>query len=89
METGGGEVRDRETDGDGGTKRKRQEEANEGEGRSLRVLAMYFVIAGAYAGINVTNFDDLCAHRSAPVSRRAFAGTTAGNFSPIERERSA
>lgn len=66
METGG-EVRDRETDGgDEDTKRKRRRRRrtrNEEEGtRSLRVLAVYFVIAGAYAGINVTNFDDLHAH---------------------------
>lgn len=42
---------------------RRRRTRNEEEGtRSLRVLAVYFVIAGAYAGINVTNFDDLHAH---------------------------
>lgn len=66
METGG-EVRDRETDGEMKIQRerdgRRRRTRNEEEGtRSLRVLAVYFVIAGAYAGINVTNFDDLHAH---------------------------
>lgn len=94
METGG-EVRDRETDGgDEDTKRKRdgrrRRTRNEEEGaRSLRVLAVYFVIAGAYAGINVTNFDDLHAHTHGNAVRQPLPARLSAIFHRSNAERSA
>lgn len=93
METGGGKYEierqtgemkiQRERD-----RRRRTRDEEEEPPFAAGISPCTFVIAGAYAGINVTNFDDLHAHRNAP-SVSFCLGAAVGHFSPIERERSA